>query len=221
MSKNIDAGVLADINSKNYAGIILCRLHFSPVLRYCNSAQSVYWDESGGGEQEYVGVGNLASMSVLTETGELSAVTIQLSLSGIPNTAITDVFSDEYSGKPVYIWYGTLNPNTYAIEGGQNGPVLVFAGQMDYCNLEFGETATITLNATSRLADWDRARGGRFNQGYQKQYVDPTDTGFRYVNALQTTEIAWGGSSIFDPDGRGGGGGGGQNPLEPPNINKL
>jgi hypothetical protein len=212
MSKSINATVQSSIDSKNYAGIILCRMHFNPVIRYCNSVQSIYWDEAGTGEKEYVGVGNLAGLSVLTETSELSAVTIQLTLSGVPNASITDVFSDEYSGQPVYLWYGTLNPNTYAIEGGQNGPVLAFAGQMDYCNVEFGETATITLNATSRLADWDRPRGGRFNQGYQKKYVDPTDTGFRFVNALQTVELAWGGSSIFDPtwDGSGGGGGGGE-----------
>ena len=42
---------------------------------------------------------------VIGETTDLSAQTVQLTLSGIPNTTITDIFSDEYIGKPAYVWY--------------------------------------------------------------------------------------------------------------------
>lgn len=198
MSKTINTTVQASIDSKSFAGVILARLHFSPAQRYSNAFQSIYWDEDGGGDQEYLGLGHLASMSVLTETSEVAAQTIQLTLSGIPNSAITDAFSTEYIGEPVYVWYGTLDKDTYAVEGGQNGPVLIFAGRMDFASIEFGETASITMNATSRLADWERARGGRFNETYQKRHVDPTDFGFNYVQALQHKPISWGAFSLTD-----------------------
>jgi hypothetical protein len=207
MSKTIDSLVQSSIDSKKYTGVMLVKLYFSPIRRYCTAMQSVYWDEAGGGELEYEGLGNLAEISALGETNELAAQTIQLSVSGIPNDIITDIFSDEYIGNPVYIWYGTLDWETFAIEGGQSGPVLVFAGHMDHANFEFGETASVTLNATSRLADWERPRGGRFNQGYQKVYVDPTDTGFQYVQALQNKQISWGGRLFPTSTGTGGGGG--------------
>jgi hypothetical protein len=210
MGKVIHASVQTSIDSRRFSGVLLAKMHFSPVQRFTNAAQNIYWDEDGGGDQEYVGVGNLASISVLTESGELQAQTVQLGISGIPNSAITDAFSTEYINKPLYVWYATLNKSTYAVEGGQTGPVLIFAGRMDYCNIEFGDTAAITVNATSRLADWERARGGRFNQTYQQRYVDATDAGFDYVQALQNKPINWGGMTL----GGGGSGGGGRDGNE-------
>lgn len=201
MSKIINSTVQASIDSGEFAGVILAQLHFDPILRYTNAYQTVFWDEDGGGEVPYIGLGNLAGLSVLTETSELAAQTIQLSISGVPNAAITDIFSNEYTGKPAYLWYATINKETYAIEGGQAGPVLIFAGRMDYGNIEFGENATIILNITSRLADWERPRGGRFNQAYQQQHVDPTDEGFRFVKALQNLEVNWGGISVSGTSG--------------------
>jgi hypothetical protein len=215
MSKIIDSLVQASLDSNNFTGVVLVKLGFTPTQRYCSATQNVYWDEGlpspEAGEQEYMGLGGLASMSVLNETTELSAQTIQLTLSGIPNNIITDVFSDEYIGKTVYIWYATLDPETYAVEGGQSGPVLLFAGRMDFADVEFGDSASITINATSRLADWERPRGGRFNHVYQVRHVDPTDLGFKYVEALQDKTFTWGAATLIDRDGPGsrpGGGGG-------------
>lgn len=200
MSKTIDSLVQASLDGKNFTGVILARLHFgATTYRYANTYQSIYWDETGGGDQEYIGLGNLAGITPLTETNELGAQTIQLTVSGVPNNSITEAFSDNYINQPVYIWYATLDPTTYSVEGGQNGPILIFAGRMDFAAIEFGETATITINATSRLADWERSRGGRFNDGYQRKNIDPTDRAFRYVRALQSKTITWGRVSNVDP----------------------
>jgi len=207
MGKIIDSTTLASIESGDMTGVLLGKFHFDPILRYTNAYQSIYWDESGGGELEYTGLGNLAGLSVLTESQELSAQTIQLSISGIPNQSITDIFSDDYIGQPCYLWYATLDKDTYAVQGGQNGPVLIFAGRMDFGNIEFGDTAIITLNATSRLADWERPRGGRFNNGYQIRHVDASDKGFLYMEGIQNRPISWGGVTLADP-GSGGGGSG-------------
>lgn len=202
MIKSVNATVQASLDSESLAGVVLAKLDFSPVVRYTNAYQSIYWDE-GAGEVEYIGLGNFASMSVLNETSELGATTIQLTLSGIPNASITDIFSNEYIGKPLHVWYATLNKDTYAVEGGQAGPVLMFAGRMDFGNIEFGETATITVNATSRLADWERPRGGRFNHAYQTRHVDANDLGFKHVQGLQDKIIGWGGVTVGDPGGGG------------------
>ncbi len=197
--KVIDSLVQTALDGKNFSGVLLAQLHFNPILRYNNSYQTVYWDESGTGDQAYIGLGHLASISVLSETNELAAQTIQLKVSGIPNDAITDAFSDEYIGNPCYLWYATLDTSTYAVQGGQTGPILIFAGRMDYANVEFGSEASIVINVTNRLADWERARGGRFNEGYQQRRVDPNDLGFRYVQGIQHKPITWGAITISDP----------------------
>lgn len=217
MSKAIDGIVQNTINTKEFSGVILARLEFSTggFHRYCNAYQTVYWEETAGfGEQAYIGLGNLAGISTLTETTDLSAQTIQLTLSGIPNSTITDIFSTNYIGKPVYLWYATIDKETYAVEhdgdDADSGPVLIFSGLMDFGTVEFGETATITVNATHRLADWERPRGGRFNREYQLRYIDEFDRGFKYVKELQNKPISWGGETVAAPgndDGNGGGGG--------------
>jgi hypothetical protein len=199
MSKVIDSLVQTTLDSGSMTGVILTRLHFNTIYRYTNAYQSIYWDEEGSGEVEYVGTGNLGQISVLTETNEIAAQTIQVGLSGIPAQHITDIFSNDYIGQPLYIWYATLDRDTYAVEGGQYGPILLFAGRMDFGNIEFGNTATVVINATSRLADWERARGGRFNHAHQKYHVDPTDSGMRYIETIQNLPISWGGLSPSDP----------------------
>jgi len=202
MSKSIDALVQASLDSKNYTGVVLARLELlgsDGYLRLANTYQTIYWDEgSPNGEMPYLGVGELGQISAMPETSELGTTSIQLTLTGIPNEIIADGFSDDYRSQPVYIWYATLDPDTYAVEGGQTGPVLAFAGMMDYANIEFGKTATVTITATQRLTDWERPRGGTFNHHYQHTYVDPTDSGFSSVLLLQSKEISWGAYTLED-----------------------
>lgn len=205
MSKIIDSLVQASLDSKDFAGLLLARFHFdSPIgtLRFTNAQQSIYWDEEGTGEVEYIGLGNLAQVNPVPETSELSNSSMGFSLSGIPNNTITGIFDKSlYQNKPCYLWYGTLDKETFAVQGGQTGPILIFAGLMDFATFSFGQNAAINLVATSRLADWERPRGGRFNESYQRTYVDPTDNGFRYVKPLQSKEIRWAGQSAADPGG--------------------
>lgn len=228
MSKVIDSIVQNEIDGKDFVGVVLARLHwdtdtpYNGPLRLCNAYQNIYWDEAGTGEEEYIGLGHMAQLSPVPESNELAAQQLQLTLSGIPSYLITDIFAkDAYQNNPCYIWYGLLDKQTYAVQGGQNGPVLIFAGLMDYCTFEFGQQATIQLTVSSRLTDWERPRGGRYNDSHQRNYVDPTDSGFKYVVPLQSKEIRFGGASAADPgggdwagfgssrSGTGGGGGGG------------
>lgn len=207
MSKIIDSLVQASIDSKNYSGVVLARLDFPTPYRYASSYDTIYWDEEGGGELAYTGVGHLGSISTLNESTEVQSQSIQVQISGIPLTAIAEGFDDQYIGKPLYVWYATVDRDTGAIEGGQAGPVLAFAGRMDFASITFGTTATISINATSRLSDWGRPRGGRFNQSYQQRHVDPTDTSFDYVKAIQNRKINWGADTISAGSGGTGGSG--------------
>ena len=122
MSKIIDSLVQTDLDSKSFVGVLLARFHFSSPVgtwRYSNAYQSIYWDEAGIGELEYQGVGNFASIQPVPETNDLSAQSMQFSLSGVPNEAITAVFNKSaYQNKPVYLWYGVLDKQTFAVRGG-------------------------------------------------------------------------------------------------------
>ena len=70
-------------------------------------------------------------------------------------------------------------------------PVLVFHGRMDVMNIEIGNTATITVTAESRLADWNRARTSRYTDEEQ-QRLYPGDKGLQYVAQTAEMELVWG-----------------------------
>lgn len=206
MSKVIDSLVQSELDSKDFVAVMLAKFDFVPdtphlgPFRFCNAYQTIYWDEEGTGEVAYTGLGNLAGVAVVPETNELSNITMQFTLSGIPSNLITGIFDrTAYQNRACYLWYGLLDKQTFAVQGGQTGPVLIFAGLMDYCTFEFGKTASISLTASSRLADWERPRGGRYNESYQRTYVDSTDSGFKYVKPLQSKEIRWAGRNAADP----------------------
>ena len=58
-------------------------------------------------------------------------------------------------------------------------------------DIDVGATATITVNAESRLADWDRPRVRRYN--HEDQQIDyPGDMGFEFVPQMATKELRWG-----------------------------
>lgn len=208
--KDIDTSVAAELASNSYVGVYLARLECDTptgFLRYSTAFQNIYWDDLGGGEEAYLGTGLLAAIQPLTETGELGAIQVAITLAGLPaqgqletpngmESIIKTSFSRDYRLKPAYIYYAVLDTDTYSVIG---EPILIFTGLMDQMHINIEGTMAITLTMTARLADWERTRGGRYNHHYQRRYVDPTDTAFKFVEGLADRELMWGGKSIADP----------------------
>jgi hypothetical protein len=76
-------------------------------------------------------------------------------------------------------------PQGYGIIADPIGP---FRWRIDTMAIEKGKTATITLTAENRLADWDRARIRRWTDEDQKADY-PTDRFFEFIPELQEKEI--------------------------------
>jgi len=62
---------------------------------------------------------------------------------------------------------------------------------MDTMDVELGTTASITVAAESRLADWDRPRVRRYNAADQNISY-PSDKGFEFVPQMVEKSIRWG-----------------------------
>lgn len=195
------------------------------VFRVNLAGQPVYWDEDGLGEKEYLGSGELVSVSSFEEGIELQNYTLNLSITGLPVDPglITDVKNAKYKNGSLIIYLAVLDKN-YTVRydtNAEDGPVVLFAGRMDTMTLSIGQTAQIDIQTSSRLADWERTRGGRYNRQTQGRYYDLSldetapfyrsnrDQGFDYVESLRQLELMWGGRKI------GIGGGGGENYNSP------
>lgn len=140
------------------------------------------------GGDTYLGVGDLGSISKVSESSELQSTAIDLILSGI-NTALVSVqLNEHYQGRPgtVYLGAKNLTTNELIVE-----PTIVFKGLMDNSKIEIGTTATISLRLNNRLAEWDKQNDRRYNNDDQQE-IHPDDKAFEFIEGLAEKEIAWG-----------------------------
>lgn len=184
------------------------------VFRVNQSGQSVYWDELGTGEKEYLGAGNLLNIASIEEGIDLQNYTLNVSLSGIPfdNNFMAEVQDASYKNGSLIVYLALLD-DQYTVQydtDPEDGPIVLFAGRMDTMSVSLGSTASINVQASSRLADWERTRGGRYNRQTQGRYYDLSllgsgeafaqttrDKGFDYVETIRQKEILWGGLAFL------------------------
>ena len=157
---------------------------------------------------EWVGLGQLLSISAIEETSEMSVKGASISLSGIPSTLLSLALSEPYQGRIAKIYFGTFQQGSILqetsdyillqdgsrinLESTSTGFNELFSGYMDQMNIEeSGDTATIEMMVENKLIDLERARVARFTSGYQKS-VYPGDLGMDFIEDLQDKRISWG-----------------------------
>ena len=157
---------------------------------------------------EWVGLGQLLSISAIEETSEMSVKGASISLSGIPSTLLSLALSEPYQGRIAKIYFGTFQQGSLLqetsdyillqdgsrinLESASTGFNELFSGYMDQMNIEeSGDTATIEMMVENKLIDLERARVARFTSGYQKS-VYPGDLGMDFIEDLQDKRISWG-----------------------------
>ena len=184
------------------------------IVRFNLSGTSVFWNEDGLGDHEYYGAGNLLNIAQVEEGTALQTYAIQVSLSGIPidSELVPAIKNAKYKNGKMVIYLALLDDEHNVIYDTQeqDGPVILFAGRMDTMQVALGKEATVAVTANSRLADWERARGGRFNTATQNRYYDfnlldiahpwykaTRDHGFDHVESLKNKEVWWGGTPTY------------------------
>lgn len=157
---------------------------------------------------EWIGSGNLLSISTIEETQDMAVKGANISLSGIPSELLSLALTQPYQGRVCNIYFGTFTAGSILQETGnyillQDGSKVnlqtgeanfnkLFSGYMDQMNIvEASETATIEMLVENKLIDLERARVARFTSGYQKS-IYPLDKGLDFIEDLQDKRIPWG-----------------------------
>jgi len=157
---------------------------------------------------QWIGLGQLLSISSIEETSEMAVKGATITLSGIPSELLSLALSTPYQGRVAKIYFGTFlrdsllqeTGNYILLEGGgrinlesmSKGFNELFSGYMDQMNIEeSGETSSIELAVENKLIDLERARVARFTSGYQKS-IYPDDDGLNFIEDLQDKKIPWG-----------------------------
>lgn len=183
MTRTVTSAVDTALAANHVPLVVFVEMDFpSAFLRLNNSAVNFAWNG-----YDWLGVGRLGGIDPVKEGADLQARGLALRISGIDPAAISLALGSQYQGRSCKVWAAPLTSEHAVIAD----PVLIFWGRMDTMNLDIGSTATITINAESRLADWDRPRVRRYN--HEDQQIDyPGDKGFEFVPQMVEKELRWG-----------------------------
>jgi hypothetical protein len=184
MSRSMTAAMLAAIAAGTVRPFFLFEAEF---------ASGTIWVWTGHGDltwggKTWNGVGDFSGISTITETGEVRATGLIVSLSGISAALISAVYNEARQGKPGTVWIGALTSAGAVVDA----PFPCFKGRLDVPSDEDdGERATITISYESLLVDLERPKERRYTP--EDQAIDyPDDRGFAYVAGLQDVQLVWG-----------------------------
>ena len=184
MSRSLTGALQAELAKQALAPIVLVQAQFTSGTIYVWSGiGSLSWNA-----QTWLGVGNLGSISTISEGTEVEAQGIVIGLSGIPAALIVQILGECRPNAPVKVWLGAVDSAGAVIAD----PYQAFSGRMDVPEIEEGaDTCEIKIHVENRLIDLGRARERRWT--HEDQKIDyPTDLGFEYVASLQEWNGLWG-----------------------------
>ncbi|MBU0752360.1 MAG: hypothetical protein KJ787_13890 [Gammaproteobacteria bacterium] len=184
MSRGLTSAAESAVTAAHATAIVLVEMDFPDgFVRVNNSPVTYAWNG-----YDWLGLGSLGSMDAINEGAALEARGISFRISGVPAANIARALGQQYQGRACKVWAAPLDPTSHAMIA---DPVLVFWGRMDVMSIDLGDTASITVSAESRLADWGRPRIRRFN--HEDQQIDyPGDLGFEFVTSMVDKELRWG-----------------------------
>jgi hypothetical protein len=158
------------------------------------------------------GLGTYGNVSAISETTDINALNITLTLSGVPNDLLEYAMNECRTNYPVRVYLGFLAPDGSVVAD----PYKCWDGSVDVPTLEEGgDTSTIRITAENTLVDMNRCPNRRFTDADQKRDY-PNDDGFGYVPWVVSWDGCWGfagpgavagNPNVGAPPGSGGGGG--------------
>lgn len=213
--RDLTAEMVAELSSNNIHPILLAQLEFdSETLYMWSGTGTLTWAGN-----DYMGGGNLITVSPMEETQDIEAKGIICTLNGIPATLIAVALLERTRGRPFRMWLGAIDADTTTdyrlLESGdirllESGdirllessvdiapntlivePYRMFTGLMDIMELnDDGETATIRLSVESSQILNRRTRISHYTSEEQKKTY-PDDLGLDFINQLQDKEVVW------------------------------
>lgn len=178
MSKGISS-LITDVDV--ISPLIMANIQFdTPVYVHSGVGDIVY------NSNTYQGLGDLGTISPISETNELQVNDIKLTLSGINNSILTIVMSETYQGQPCTLYLAFRDTVAADLE-----VFTLFKGLIDNANIIMGENSVIELSVTNELSRWATPTTRRYNNNdHVKRY--PSDKAFEFVDQLSKVTLYWG-----------------------------
>jgi hypothetical protein len=184
--RTISPAALAALTANTVSPVYLVAMQFTSGTKFMwTGVNNVIWDG-----EEWEGQGDFMGVSSITQTSELSAEGITVSLSGINAPDVSSAMTDVATYLSVDVYLGFLSAGAIVVD-----PVHCFSGHLDVVTLsDDGDSATISITAENDLILLTKSSMRRYTQ--DDQALDfPLDQGFQYVPWLCTWNMAFGGTN--------------------------
>lgn len=191
MSRTLSVGMQTAVAAENGEFIHFIELAFSSATkRLSTGVVDMAWNS-----ETWEAVGGALAVDTITETPDLSAGAIDLTLSGVDQAILAVLLSELYVGRTVKVWLAHLNPAAGTIIA---DPVLMFSGYMNGgwtieenrpTDGSFG-TVTVKGRCVGRLAGLDLRKGIQTNLT-SHQAIHPGDLFFTHTQSLASQPIIW------------------------------
>lgn len=185
MSRDLTTAMVSQVTSDSLSPVYL-------ILIELDSGDIRFW--TGYGDltynlETYLGVGNILGISDITESEDIVANGVTVSLSGLNSTIISASLSENYQGRPVTIFFGAFDDVNRSLIA---DPIIAFKGELDVMQIDdTGDTVTVAVQCESDLITLKRPKERRYTS--KDQQLDyPTDKFFDNVPTLQDAEVTWG-----------------------------
>lgn len=147
------------------------------------------WANVAWNAKTYTALGHFIGFSDIEESSALQVANLTAQLSGVDQSLISAVLSENYIDRTLRIYKGFLDDNAAVIAS----PILIFEGRMDAPTIEENPddgSCTVSIAATNAWVDFER-KSGRHTNHEEQQLFFPGDKGFEFVSEI-TSEITWG-----------------------------
>jgi len=179
------AAVIAELAKSKNQPFHLVEVGFDLTPIYITDAwRNIVWNG-----QTYTALGHFLGFSDIEETSELQVANLTAQLSGVDQSVISAVLTENYIDRPLKIYKGLLDENMAVIAD----PILIFEGRMDSPVIEENPddgSCTVAVTATNAWVDFERLSGRHTNHEEQQLFF-PGDMGFEFSSEV-TKEITWG-----------------------------
>ena len=202
MSRGFPAAVSTALAQQNVAIVTFAKLEFPSGTVYLhNSLGSYTW-----GGHDWLGVGDLGSISQVEEGLDVSPYAITLTLSGLDATISGAALTEDYYLHGVTVYLGVLDTDDVLIDT----PTQIWAGFMDQMNMTVGADGgdAIQLVAESELSRFNKSLNLMYTNTAQQERSSG-DLFFNFLHRIEGAKINWGsrtpgsstlGAPVIDPD---------------------
>lgn len=193
MTRSLSSGMTTAVTAESGELLYLFELAFqTTTARFSTTSHNIRWNAV-----TWTAVGGALRFELISESGDLSAATVALRLSGVDRVAIAPALNERHVGRSVKVWFASFDATKKTVIA---TPIHVFSGLMNG-PIEIEERAgvdgrsegsvDISMSVMDRLGALEQKRGLRTNMASHQQLF-AGDEFFSSVGDMVNLQLPWG-----------------------------